>query len=157
MEGKYAKKFLRKKAHRMEQIGDGIISKIRGRNGAAARPLLVYMYVRHRTSTIIDNETADSHSPISPSRSHEATRRWGRTPCYSLEWGPLAPPARQGKRACCTCTTPRAGKVYVLSAGLDGDRITPRCKASYSGTKEKLLLRRPPLARSLAHERGEKE
>ena len=38
----------------------------------------------------------------------------------------------------------RAGKVYVLSGELDGDRIIPCCKASYR-TEEKLLL-------SLSHE-----
>ena len=112
--------------------------------------MYVCTYVRHRPSTIIDNETGTIQYP------HPMRR--GERPCYSLEWGPPARSAAMGRGPACTCTAAtwrtvgrgvgareqRAGKVYVLSGELDGDRIIPCCKASYR-TEEKLLL-------SLSHE-----
>ena len=95
----------------------------------------MYVRIRHRPSTIIDNETVTIQYNPHP------MRRGGRRGLATILSG--VRPHRYGRRACMhvhySSNVAAGGKVFVLSGELDGDRITLCCKASYS-TEEKLLL-----------------
>ena len=89
----------------------------------------MYVRIRHRPSTIIDNETVTIQYNPHPMRRGERSSL-----ATIVEFGRTV----MGGEPACTCTTAaawRRGKVFVLSGELDGDRITPCCKASYSSEK----------------------